>query len=486
MSRLVALGSLLLLVPALLAADPPPVEKQLALQKAMLAARQYLDVNMPAEAVAALEAQIAGADGNKSFLTLLREAYLAELAHLEKSPAADGAHIAQLRRHLALLGGPAPMPAATPNTPPAPAAAPAVSPPSPSVDPPVLVPAPTGAEPLAEAVALFNKKDYSAAAKLFAAKAADLTDHQKAAWAYCRVWIANEKLNAAACDAGTATTLAADVDDALKLAPANGELQRVGQRVIAAAKAKSRNDSGVIIGSADVIETASFRVHHPGNRDVAETIAKKAESLRKDIFERWSGPPSGPWSLKCDIFIHATAEDYARATGRPTASTGNATIRLSDGTAEERRIDLRADDAALESNALPRELSHVVLADLFPDKPAPKWAVEAMAILAGSPDEIDRYTRTLRRCAKDGEWLGLGQLMDMSDFPKENVTAFYCESVALADYLIRTAGSDRNFTIFLRDCHRYGTAQALKRQFNIDGPQALETAWKRAALEPAR
>ena len=79
MARLVALGSLLLLVPVLIASDPPPVERQLAIQKAMLAARQYLDVNMPADAVAALEAHIANADGNRAFLSLLREAYLAEL-----------------------------------------------------------------------------------------------------------------------------------------------------------------------------------------------------------------------------------------------------------------------------------------------------------------------------------------------------------------------------------------------------------------------
>jgi hypothetical protein len=489
MARLVALGSLLLLASALVAADPPPVEKQLALQKAMLAARQYLDVNMPAEAVAALEAQVANADGNKSFLTLLREAYLAELVRLEKSPGADQARIAQVRRHLALLGGPAPAAAApAPATPapetPAPAATPVIPPPA--FDAPVLVPTPPGAETVAEAVALFNKKDYAAAAKLFAASAANLTPMQKAAWAYCRVWVANDKVSAAGCDSATAAALSADVAEAMKLAPANAELQKWGQRVIAAAAAKSRNDSGVIVGGGDAIETASFRVHHPGNRDLAETIAKKAESLRKDIFERWSGPPSGPWTVKCDIFIHATAEDFAKTTGRPTASTGNATIRLVDGSAEERRIDLRADDAALETNALPRELSHVVFADLFPDKPAPKWAVEAMAILAGSPEEIDRYTRTLRRCVKDGEWLNLAQLLEMTDFPKENVTAFYCESVALADYLIRAAGSERNFTIFLRDCHRYGTAQALKRQFGIDGPQALESAWKRAALEAGR
>jgi hypothetical protein len=145
-------------------------------------------------------------------------------------------------------------------------------------------------------------------------------------------------------------------------------------------------------------------------------------------------------------------------------------VKLTNGSAEERRIDLRA-DTAIENNALPRELTHVVLADLFPGKPAPKWAVEGMAILAGSPEESGRYTRTLRRCARDGEWLTMAQILEMKDFPADKVTAYYCESVALTEYLIRAAGSERNFTVFLRDCHRYGTSQA-SAPFNIDGPQA--------------
>ena len=197
----------------------------------MLTARQYLDVNMPAEAVAALEAEIANADGNKSFLTLLREAYLAELVRLEKAPATDDARIAQVRRHLALLGGAAPTsappaPAATPApaTAPEPATTPVIPPPS--FDPPVLVPAPTGAETVGEAVALFNKKDYAAAAKLFAASAANLTDMQKAAWAFARVWVANEKLKAAGCDSAAATALSAEVAEALKLAPATTSSRR--------------------------------------------------------------------------------------------------------------------------------------------------------------------------------------------------------------------------------------------------------------------
>lgn len=478
MSRLLALVSLVLTVP-LLAADPTPLEKQLAVQKAMAGARQLLELGKPAEAAAALEAAIPSADGNKAFLALLREAYESELAGLEKSPAPDAARVAQLRRHLALLAGPAP--AATP-----PAAPPTATRdlPPPSFDAPVLVPAPAGADTVPEATTEFSKGNYAAAAKLFAASAGSLTAQQKAAWAYCRVWVANQRVKDAECDAAAATALAADVADALTLAPGNAELQKVGALVIAAAKAKG--GPGAPAAAGDVVETANFRVRHSGNRELAQGVARSAETLRKEIFERWSGPPAGAWAVKCDVHVHATAEAFAKATGRPSASTGNAIVRLDDGQAAERRIDLRADDTALASNALPRELTHVVLADLFPDKPAPKWAVEGMAILAGAPEEAGRYTRTLRRCARDGEWIALAELLEMKDFPKDHVTAFYCESVALTEYLLRAAGSERNFTVFLRDCHRYGSAQALKRQFNVDGPQALEAAWKRSLQEPAR
>jgi len=470
MTRPIALIALLLVLPTLSAADPTPVEKQLAIQKAMLAARQALDAKRPADAVAALETEIANADGNKAFLTLLRDSYGAELATLENAPSPDASRVALLRRHLALLGADA-----------KPAAASALPPPA-FEPPPIAVPAPAaGGDSLADAADAFKKGDYAAAARLFGSSSGKLTTEQRAAWAYSRVWVANDKL--ATSDAQAASALATEVADALKLAPENAQLQKLGAEVIA--RAGAHRESGAQ-GGGDVVETSSFRVHHSGHRELAESIAKSAETLRKEIFERWSGPPSGAWSVKCDIHIHSTADAFAKATGRPAAGTGNATVRLADGRAEERRIDLRADDDAVSTNALPRELTHVVLADLFPDKPAPKWAVEGMAILAGTPEEAERYTRTLRRCARDGEWLGLAQLLELKDFPKENVTAFYCESVALTEYLIRAAGNERNFTIFLRDCHRYGTAQALKRQFNINDPQALESTLKRAAQDAGR
>jgi hypothetical protein len=267
----------------------------------------------------------------------------------------------------------------------------------------------------------------------------------------------------------------------LKLVPQHAELQKVGAAIIASAKAKGAGAPP----SGDAVETPSFRVRC-ANRELANAIADAAEQQRKVIFERWSGPPAGAWAVKCEITIHPTAEAYAAATGRPTGSTGSAAVRLTDGRPTERAIHLRADDPGITSNALPRELTHIVLADLFPTQPPPRWAEEGMAILAGSPEEVERYTRTLPRCAREGDWFGLGQLMELKDFPADKITGFYCQSVSLTDYLVRASGGERGFTIFLRLCQRYGTAEALKRQFGVDGPQALEAAWKRAALETGR
>ncbi len=484
-----ALASLcaFLCAPSALAADaePTPVEKQLAIQAAMASARKHLDANTPTEAVAVLEKEIPNADGNKAFLNLLREAYAADLAQQEKTPNADPQRLAQTKRKLALLGDQSPKPAETPAKPL----------PEPNLGPSLVLPSVTpagGAQPSPvktdAAIAAFKGGNFAEADRLFTAiGAAKLTTEQKTAWAYCRIKLAADRLNAPTCDATTATAAAQEVADALELITDNAKLLAAGREVLKAAQAKAKASGGgsPVVGAGDVIETASFRVAHGGNRELGDSVAKAAEAARKQIFERWSGPPAGAWQPKCEIVIHATADAYAKATGKPPALTGHATVSLTSSRETARRIDLRADDPAMVANALPRELTHVVLADMFADKPPPKWALEGMAILAGSPEEVSRYTRTLPRAARDGELRSLGTLFDLKDYPADKITGFYCQSVSVTEYLIKLNG-ERNFKIFLGDAQRYGMSQALKRQYNIDGPQALEAAWKRACLEQAR
>ncbi|MDY3563498.1 hypothetical protein R5W23_005110 [Gemmata sp. JC673] len=496
-----ALAGVLVLAPCAPAADlpPHPTEKQLAVQAAMVSAREHLGAHRPTEAVAELEKEISNADGNTVFLSLLREAYQAELAQSEKAPVPDQKRTEQIQRRLAILNGklrPAPAPVGTPRVAaePAPNLGPSLVPPTVTEEPAPPVP-PAGSPPAptagagaaaADAVAAFKSRNYADADRLFAALgAARLSAEQKAAWAYCRVKLAADRVNAPDCPPGTAAAAVQEVSEAIQLIPPSADLYKVAQQVLKAAQAKAGAAAAVVpvAASADVLETASFRVHHGGDRALGEAVAKAAEANRKATFERWSGPPGGAWNPKCDVVIHATADAYAAATGKPAALTGHASVSLTNGRPTARRIDLRADDPALATNALPRELTHVVLADLFADRPPPKWALEGMAVLAGAPTEVERYTRTLARCARDGELRALAALFELKDFPADNITGFYCQSVSVTDYLIKLKG-ERHFKIFLNDAQRYGTPQALRRQYNIDGPQALEVAWKLASLTP--
>jgi hypothetical protein len=478
--------------------DVPLVEKQLAMQSAMASARQALDRNNPTEAVAVLEEKLAFADGNTAFLNLLREAYRAEIRQLEQAPQANAERLAHTKRKLALLGGsgttvsPAPTgPAAIPSPL---EVTPVVSPVVPLGTPlEIASSTPATSKPgLDEAIAAFNQQNFAQAEKLFAQLgAAKLSTQQKSAWAYCRIKLAADRINSPDCDAPTAAAVVDEVAAALELITDNAKLLAAGREVLKTAQAKAKgakpmgrggSTSIAVVSTDDVYETASFRVHHGGQRELGESLAKAAEASRKQIFERWSGPPGGVWEPKCDIVLHANATAYASATGKPAVLTGHATVKLVNNRASERRIDLRADDDALLTNTLPRELTHVILADLFPTSPPPKWAAEGMAILAGSPEEIRRYHQTLPRCARENELRSLAALFELKDVPTDGITGFYCQSVSLTEYLIARIG-ERNFKIFLNDAQRYGIMQALKRQFGIENITTLEQAWKRDCVD---
>src|SRR5581483_3787770 len=357
---------------------PDPVDKALAVQQAIATARQHLTANDPAKAVEVLEARVRDADGNHTFLALLRDAYAAEIKQVEANPAADAARLAQARRKLGLLGdGPAPT-AAAPSAAPAPEAPAGTNPwtgaPARAETPKPAEPVPAGPtadDLLREARTLFKQGKYADAAPKFAAavaKGAPVTQEEVEAWAYCRIKVASGQAAAPALDPAAAAALEKDVREAIGLAPANAKLQEIGQAVLAALAAKAgpgqaspgRKPGEVSPTSVpadwEAIDTPSFRVRFKGTREVAEAVARAAESQRAAIFERWSGPPSGAWNPRCEVVLHPGADCYARMTGKPAQATGHAVVRLTGGAVSERRIELRADDPGAVANALPREL----------------------------------------------------------------------------------------------------------------------------------
>jgi hypothetical protein len=342
------------------------------------------------------------------------------------------------------------------------------------------------AEPLAEAEGdqLFRDGHYREAAAWYAGVAAAdhkvLSDKQREAWAFSRIKVAANLLiqpgaDSAACEKEVAAAMA--------LVPNRADVQKLGQSVLTLAHRASNAVPAEVPSESDVIETASFTVRFQGSRELAEKVAESAESKRTATFELWSGPPGAAWTPKCEIVIHDSAEAYRRATNQAAERTGLAQVKLAEGKALERRIDLRADDDAILTNAVPRELTHIVVADLFPFSPPPKWAEEGMAVLAGSPEEASRYLRTTASCARDGKLFTVAALLDMKDFPAaDKITGYCCGSVSLTEYLVKLKG-EKHFTTFLRDCQRYGSTSAIRRQYGFDSPKTLQDAWLKAVLK---
>ena len=192
----------------------------------------------------------------------------------------------------------------------------------------------------------------------------------------------------------------------------------------------------------------------------AAAVTAAAERHRSALFERWSGPPAGPWAVPCEVVIHRDAAAFAAATGQPPEATGRATVTLDAGRVTARRLDLRADDPTLLDDALPRELTHVVLADLFPYRAPPAWAEAGMAVLAMSAVERDRYRRTLPKSYQARELIPLAALFELTAPPADRATGFHVGSTSVVDFLVRWKG-DKAFKGFLTDAQRYGQTAAL-------------------------
>ena len=323
----------------------------------------------------------------------------------------------------------------------------------------------------ADAVAAFKKKDYEEADHLFAATgAAKLTAEQKTAWAYCRIKLAADRVNAPACDAATAAAAMQDATYALQLVTPNTQIHQLGQELLKAAQAKAgvanptRNGGSVdapVASNSEVLETASFRVHHGGNRELGDTVAKAAEASRKQIFERWSGPPGGAWQPKCDIVIHATADAYTKATGKPAAMTGHATVqphqRPRDGTPHRparrrRRSCVERAAAGTHACRTRRPIRGQAAAEVGRGRNGDSRRV------VGRDQPLHAHARTLRPRRR----IAFARHPFRSeDFPADKITGYYCQSVSVTEYLIKLNG-ERNFKIFLSDAQRYGTAQALR------------------------
>jgi len=495
----------------------------------------YLIERKPGKAVEVLEAPLKRVNVNRKYLNVLREAYRAyilELRATNQKPLAE-----TYENRLRILENPglaapqpqpvAPITAAIPaNVPPATAALASnlynpVMPGSGTSQPATPAPETTtargkiGEDPfdpsnrlagpaertrlaqnlLNQAETEFERKRWIEARLLY--EQANRTDAQvnkdcRERWAYCKLQYVVNQVNQAG-QAGCAwPELEREVHDAVAMAPGLSKtgkwlLGEIDSRRPAAAKVPTAAALAVAVehreGNAQgwqVAETRYFRILHKQPRDLVEKVARVAEQTRLEMYRKWFGSEGEAWQSKCDVFLHATTQDYHQATGAALNSPGHSRIET-DPSAKRvvsRRIHLHCDNTqALLVAVLPHETTHVVLAGEFGGHAVPRWADEGMAVLAEPAEKRAMHQRNLGRASQEKELFTVRQLMELQDYPHaRKISAFYAQSVSLVEFLTKQKGPV-TFARFLRDGLREGYEPALRRHYSYRDYGELQTSW---------
>ncbi len=234
---------------------------------------------------------------------------------------------------------------------------------------------------------------------------------------------------------------------------------------------------------AQIKLTPNFRIMHE-DPALAEKVARIAETTRTEQTRRWTGSaPHEEWTPRCDIYLYNDPKQFAREHNQPEDSPGFSTMTTSGGKISGRRLNLRADHPNLTSAVLPHEVTHVVLADLFPKKPVPRWADEGMAVLSEPKAEQLARAADLEAPLASGRIFQVQQLMSM-DYPDGRFWGlYYAQSVSLTQYLV-SIGSPAKFIEFLKGAEKNGLEEALKRTYGIDGFAELQRGWVDFARGP--
>jgi tetratricopeptide (TPR) repeat protein len=485
------------------------LKNTLAIQTAMEQGRYHLLQADPARAVQVLEAQLPRINGNRQYLMLLRDAYRAYIRDLHL--AKQGAQAKKYVERLAILdpaaaADPALRPPAAP--PPAPPVASAAAQPTPPRAP-VVARAKVEDDPfdlankrkpaddrrqvarslLERAQDEFGKKRYREALAFF--EQAHQADQSVAVaglepWAYCKLNRVVETLNRKDGAPPAWSELDREVRAALQMAPRLSETAEWLLREIR----ERQGDLAVVVKHGqrtaqgwEVAETTSFRIFHKQTRECAEKVARVAERTRRDMQQKWFGAAED-WAQKCDVYLHATGQDYSRETGAPTSSPGHSRIETerNSGRVVSRRLELHCDVPTLLDAVLPHETTHAVLAGRFGSQQVPRWADEGMAVLSEPGERVELHRRNLARCSQEGRLFSLRELMTLADYPApQRIGAFYAQSVVLVDFLTRLRGPVV-FASFLRDGLREGYEPALRRHYNFRDFNDLQERWNGQAL----
>jgi hypothetical protein len=167
---------------------------------------------------------------------------------------------------------------------------------------------------------------------------------------------------------------------------------------------------------------------------------------------------------------------------KSTQTAGSSLLEFRGDQVVLRRVDICTDQPKYLTNALPHELTHVVLADRFIVQPIPPWADEGMAILAESAVQQASHQDNLKRSiAKQGTYR-LAQLLSGDNYPTGGDRAvFYGQSASVTQFLV-ARGTPEKFVRFLQAATTVGYDQALSEHYKIPSVAELDSQWSQSLI----
>ncbi|RMG38496.1 MAG: hypothetical protein D6725_07015, partial [Planctomycetota bacterium] len=172
-------------------------------------------------------------------------------------------------------------------------------------------------------------------------------------------------------------------------------------------------------------------------------LLKRCEQLRRDLAGRWGigGGAQAPWSPPCVLALHPDRAAYAARIGAAYGeSVACATIRRRGTRIVGRRIDVRLDAPGWRVDALPHELTHLVLWDAIAPERLPPWAAEGMAALAESPAKRAERLAALAAVPQRHRYDVAELLCVRTVPPPHRRAAFYGQSLQLVAAILRKHG----------------------------------------------
>lgn len=257
--------------------------------------------------------------------------------------------------------------------------------------------------------------------------------------------------------------------------------------ILACGQESSAEISITISGARQIAQTPNFQITTTLPQLDLRRLAAACEARRSRLLANWYGSDSPRceqrWSPKCEIVIHATQSHYRGYLGAGAGgSVGCTTISVNRGAVSQRRIDLRADAQGWQVDALPHELTHVVLADQFGNRPLPLWADEGMGVLGESLEKRLKRCRAAEVCEQQNQPVTAANLLFDTSLPRSRkVDAFYFRSCELVQFLIDRKGAPE-FLNFLDAAMSRGYETALRQHYDINGVGELQQLWQTREL----